>query len=143
MKDQFEKMQQLAFGKVISKPKLNENNLKDKIRELINSSMNEAKKKKPENVAPQEDVPQEEPSTQPDAMAPETETATDINPTVKSIQDSLQKAFAQAKSLGDDKLVAQIGNTITMLVRTQVLGQQGMSENLKEFLDGNKNSNMD
>jgi hypothetical protein len=61
-----------------------------------------------------------------DAVAPEANMGGDIDPTVKSIQDSLQKAFAQAKTLGDEKLMNQIGNTITMLVRTQVLGQQGM-----------------
>jgi hypothetical protein len=55
-------------------------------------------------------------------MAPEVGNTADINPTVKSIQDSLQKAFAQAKELGDAKLTTQIGNTITMLVRDQVLG---------------------
>jgi hypothetical protein len=105
-------------------------------------SLNEAKKKKdkPEDVAPQEDVdidlnmgdeqlpaePTGEEVPPMDTMAPEADTIGDIDPTVKSIQDSLQKAFAQAKTLGDEKLMNQIGNTITMLVRTQVLGQQGM-----------------
>lgn len=107
-------------------------------------SLNEAKKKKdkPEDVAPQEDVDidvnmgnepppaGEEPTPEPpiDAVTPDT-TIGDIDPTVKSIQDSLQKAFAQAKTLGDEKLMNQIGNTITMLVRTQVLGAQGVNEN--------------
>ena len=59
-----------------------------------------------------------------DTMAPETGEMGDINPTVKSIQDSLQKAVAQAKQLGDAKLATQIGNTLTMLLRDQVLGQQ-------------------
>ena len=63
-----------------------------------------------------------------DTMAPEPVDGADIDPTVKSIQDSLQKAFAQAKTLGDEKLIAQIGNTITMLVRTQVLGGQQVNE---------------
>jgi hypothetical protein len=104
-------------------------------------SLNEAKKKKdkPEDVAPQEDVDVElnmgdeqlpaEPTGEEapmDTMAPEADTIGDIDPTVKSIQDSLQKAYAQSKTLGDEKLMNQIGNTITMLVRTQVLNQQGM-----------------
>jgi hypothetical protein len=136
MNKQFENMQKLAFGKIIAEAKkgtLTENNLREKIKELVRSTVDESKKKKdkPEDVAPQEDVdinigdevstdaPSELPT---DTMAPEVGNAADINPTVKSIQDSLQKAFASAKELGDAKLVTQIGNTITMLVRDQVLG---------------------
>jgi hypothetical protein len=119
--------------------KMSKSALKAHIREMI---LDEAKKKKskPEDVAPQEDVdidlnmgdeqlpaePTGEEAPPMDTMTPEASTIGDIDPTVKSIQDSLQKAFAQAKTLGDEKLMNQIGNTITMLVRTQVLGQQGM-----------------
>ena len=132
MDKQFEHMQKLAFGKKLineSTEKMTKYSFKQKIKEMILNEMNEAKKKKDEkaDVAPQEDVelnldaPTEEvPPT--DTMAPEIGNAVDINPTVKSIQDSLQKAFASAKELGDAKLVTQIGNTITMLVRDQVLG---------------------
>ena len=118
------------------------------IIDQIEGGVNEAKKKKdkPEDVAPQEDVdidlnmgdeqlpaePTGEEVPPMDTVAPETDTIGDIDPTVKSIQDSLQKAFAQAKTLGDEKLMNQIGNTITMLVRTQVLGQQNVAENLNE-----------
>jgi fructose-specific component phosphotransferase system IIB-like protein len=134
MNNSFEHMQKLAFGKVVTETKkevLTENTLKDKIKELVHSSLGEAKKKKKEeDVAPQEDVDLEMDATEEipdDTMAPESVDGADIDPTVKSIQDSLQKAFAQAKTLGDEKLIAQIGNTITMLVRTQVLGgQQGV-----------------
>jgi hypothetical protein len=109
--------------------------LKQKIKEMILNEMNEAKKKKdkPEDVAPQEDVDLDlniggESNSEPsmDTVTP-TDGSMDIDPTIKSIQDSLQKAFAASKQLGDEKLTNQIGNTITMLVRTQVLGaQQGM-----------------
>ena len=37
------------------------------------------------------------------------------------IQQFLQKAYEGAKALGDDKLLTQIGNTITYFTRTQVL----------------------
>jgi hypothetical protein len=143
MSKQFEHMQKLAFGKVLIKESMENKKytreaLKAQIREVI---LDEAKKKKgeKEDVAPQEDVdidlnmgdeqlPAEPTGEEPpmDAIAPEANMGGDIDPTVKSIQDSLQKAFAQAKTLGDEKLMNQIGNTITMLVRTQVLGQQGM-----------------
>jgi hypothetical protein len=66
-----------------------------------------------------------------DTMTPEPTDGVDIDPTVKSIQDSLQRAFAQAKQLGDAKLATQIGNTLTMLLRDQVLGvQQDVNEDL-------------
>ena len=130
MNKQFEHMQKLAFGKKPINESTTKSAFKSQIREMILAEMNEAKKKKNNaDVAPQEDVELNidapvEPSTEvpTDTMAPEIGNAVDINPTVKSIQDSLQKAFASAKELGDAKLVTQIGNTITMLVRDQVLG---------------------
>jgi hypothetical protein len=133
MNNSFEHMQKLAFGKVVTeteKEVLTESALKDKIRELVHSSLGEAKKKK-EDVAPQEDVDLEMSATEEmpeDTMAPESMDGIDIDPTVKSIQNSLQKAFANAKQLGDAKLATQIGNTLTMLLRDQVLGQQAMNE---------------
>ncbi len=129
----FENMQKLAFGKVLisESTKITKEELKSKIREMI---LDEAKKKKdeeePTDVAPQEDaeVPAAEMPT--DTMAPETIDSADIDPNVKNIQDLLQKAFVSAKQLGDEKLMNQIGNTITMLVRTQVLGGiQNVAEN--------------
>jgi len=147
MNNQFENMQKLAFGKTLinesmESKKTTKSAFKKQVREMILAEMNEAKKKKSEDVAPQEDVnidlgneetPTEAPT--PDTMTPEPVNTADINPTVKSIQDSLQKAFAQAKELGDAKLVTQIGNTITMLVRDQVLGggQEAVAENLNEI----------
>jgi len=155
MTNSFENMQKLAFGKILIKEsmesqKFTKESLKAHIREMI---LDEAKKKKskPEDVAPQEDVdidlnmsdeqlpaePAGEEVPPMDTVAPEANMGGDIDPTVKSIQDSLQKAFAQAKTLGDEKLMNQIGNTITMLVRTQVLGQQQMAESINENIDWN------
>ena len=139
MNNSFEHMQKLAFGKVVTKTEkevLTESALKDKIRELVHSSLGEAKKKK-EDVAPQEDVDLEMSASEEmpeDTMAPESMDGIDIDPTVKSIQNSLQKAFANAKQLGDAKLATQIGNTLTMLLRDQVLGvnKQPAAESLNE-----------
>ena len=128
MNNSFEHMQKLAFGKVVTETKkevLTESALKDKIKELVHSSLGEAKKKKKEDVAPQEDVDLEMDATEEmpeDTIAPEPTDGADIDPTVKSIQDSLQKAYALAQQLGDEKLATQIGNTLTMLLRDQVLG---------------------
>jgi hypothetical protein len=144
MNNSFEHMQKLAFGKVVTETKkevLTENALKAKIKELVHSSLGEAKKKKKEeDVAPQEDIDLEMDATEEmpeDTMAPEPVNGTDIDPTVKSIQDSLQRAFAQAKTLGDAKLATQIGNTLTMLMRDQVLGldKQAVAESLNDDED--------
>jgi hypothetical protein len=144
---EFERMQKLAFGNIIPALKniqnppmsLIENILKDKIKELVHSSLGEAKKKKKEeDVAPQEDIDFEmdaETSSNmapEDTMSPETSVEVDIDPKVKAIQDALNKALANAQALNDEKLIQQIGNTITMLVRTQVVGQQAVAENLEE-----------
>ena len=131
MNNSFEHMQKLAFGKIIIEAKkevLTENALKAKIKELVHSSLGEAKKKKKEeDVAPQEDIDLEMDTTEEipvDTMAPDSSVEVDIDPKVKAIQDALNKALANAQALNDEKLVQQIGNTITMLVRTQVVGQQ-------------------
>jgi len=106
------------------------------LREMILYEVKKKKKNKPEDVAPQEDVdinieaPAEETPT--DTTTPEISTEVDIDPKVKAIQDALNKALANAKALGDEKLVNQIGNTITMLVRTQVVGQQAVAESIKK-----------
>jgi len=130
----FEKMQKLAFGKVVSETEkdiLTEGTLKNKIKELVYKTLDEAKKKKKEeDIAPQEDIDiemgaEETPDIAPeDTMSPESSVEVDIDPKVKAIQDALNKALANAQALNDEKLINQIGNTITMLVRTQVVGQQ-------------------
>jgi len=150
MDNQFEKMQKLAFGKVVqSTPKtLTEGTLKDKVKEIIHATLGEAKKKKkeeePSDVAPQEDVdinvdaeeaPMPDETSTEDALAPTDSGDIDIDPKVKSVQDYLQKAYANAKELGDEKLMTQIGNTITMVVRNQVLGGQAVAESLNEMED--------
>ena len=50
MSKTFENMQKLAFGKVVTPTPepLNENTLREKIKELVHSSLGEAKKKKDE-----------------------------------------------------------------------------------------------
>ena len=119
----------------VTESKMTKKELKNKIREMI---LDEAKKKKddeePEDVAPQADVDMEMPAGETaDALPPTPTDAADIDPNVKNVQDLLQKAFAGAKQLGDEKLMNQIGNTITMFVRTQVLGgMQNVAENLNE-----------
>jgi len=102
--------------------------------------LNEAKKKS-KDVAPQKDIEidlgtEEEIPAEPTMdttaepavdAAPASTGELDIKPEIKTIQDLLQKALANAQQLGDEKLIKQIGNTLTMLVRTQVLGVEKQS----------------
>ena len=43
----------------------------------------------------------------------------------QEVQDYLIKALDVAEAIGDEKLVTQIGNTITMVTRSQVKGAEG------------------
>ena len=46
----------------------------------------------------------------------------------KEVQDNLQAALEAAKGLGDQKLVDQIGNSITFFTRTHVVGKAEVAE---------------
>ena len=46
----------------------------------------------------------------------------------KEVQDNLQAALEAAKGLGDQKLVDQIGNSITFFTRTHVVGKTEVAE---------------
>ena len=46
----------------------------------------------------------------------------------KEVQDNLQAALEAAKALGDQKLVDQIGNSITFFTRTHVVGKAEVEE---------------
>lgn len=53
---------------------------------------------------------------------------------VKGLQDSLEAALEAAKQMGDEKLVDQIGNTITFFTRTHVVKErQNVNEEIKRF----------
>lgn len=45
-----------------------------------------------------------------------------VNPHAKSVQDALTQAQVAAQSLGDQKLMDQIGNTITFFTRAHIVG---------------------
>jgi len=46
----------------------------------------------------------------------------------KEVQDNLQAALEAAKALGDEKLINQIGNSITFFTRTHVVGKGEVAE---------------
>jgi hypothetical protein len=109
--------------------------LKTKIKEMILAELNE------ENIdvtnlnydfLPEAKKEDEEATDAPEATdievsAEETPTSdsfevstSEVDPTVKAIQDALTQAQAAAQKLGDEKLTDQIGNTITFFTRTHI-----------------------
>lgn len=99
--------------------------------------LDEAKKKKDtEEEITVDDITDEVPSEE--APAEETETTIDVttdqvNPNVKAVQDALTQAQAAARTLGDDKLTDQIGNTITFFTRAHIVGGEQKDASLEEI----------
>ncbi len=100
-------------------------------------NLDEAKKKKAE--APEEEITVDDITDETETTpAEETETTVDIttdqvDPNVKAVQDALTQAQAAARTLGDDKLTDQIGNTITFFTRAHIVGGNQVDENLEEI----------
>jgi hypothetical protein len=49
------------------------------------------------------------------------------------VLDALTKALEQAKEMGDEKLIDQIGNTITFFTRTHIVGKETPINEVKRF----------
>ena len=104
---------------------------------LEDNSIDEAKKKKDaEEEITVDDITDEIPAEE--APAEETETTVDIttdqvNPNVKAVQDALTQSQAAARTLGDDKLTDQIGNTITFFTRAHIVGGEQKDASLEEI----------
>jgi hypothetical protein len=120
MENQFTRMQKIAGlitesleENIIS---ISKSDFKNMIREMI---LAEAKKdKKEEEVDVEMDAETEE--------IPTEETPTEDTPegNPDDILDALKTALGGAKALGDEKLIDQIGNTITFYTRVHIVGQE-------------------
>lgn len=129
MEDIFNKMQRLAgVPKTETKSKsINENkNTVEDIKKLIRESFLAEKKKKEDETSTEEvdmmsDLTDETENETTDAETTNTETSSEVDSGAKDIQDHLEAALEGAKSIGDEKLIDQIGNTITFLVRSHVV----------------------
>ena len=51
----------------------------------------------------------------------------EVDPEVKAVQDALTQAQATAEKLGDEKLIDQIGNTITFFTRSHIVEKPGVA----------------
>jgi hypothetical protein len=151
MTDNFDIKKFLTENKVFWNPNtdvkessiLNENNLREKIRDMViaelsapedeeedmsdyffdidtpEEELEEAKKDKEEEVEDIEVTDTEE-FTPEDDMGTE-EPAMDLDGGEKEIMDSLETALEFAKQKGDEKLIDQIGNTITFFTRQYIV----------------------
>jgi hypothetical protein len=98
---------------------------KDEIAKLIN--LNEAKKDKEEV----EDVTVDDTEV---VDAPESDMMAGESAEVSGIQANLQAAYAEAKALGDEKLITQIANTITYFTKAHILDTAPINENMFPML---------
>lgn len=117
----------LTINENAKQNKMKKSELKAKIKEMIMAETNidEAKKKKDEDtdeIEMEDDnsTPEQTPSFTPNETPNTTPETNDIPAEVKSVQDALNKAQVEAEKLGDKKLLAQIGNTITFFTRAHI-----------------------
>lgn len=92
-------------------------------------TMEEADKKDKEDIEDTEEIDIEDPMDGEDIEVTDTETSNEISPEVKSIQNSLTQAQSAAKKLGDQKLIDQIGNTITFFTRSHIASRKSNDYN--------------
>ena len=109
-----------------SSPKIKVSELKSKIRERI---LNELKEASEEEEKTKKDTTEEEDIIIDDTEI-ETEESKNTDPNVEAVQGLLTKAQQQAEKLGDEKLLAQIGNTITYFTRAHVVKDFETSSNI-------------
>lgn len=135
MTDNFDIKKFLTENKVFWNPNtdvkessiLNENNLREKIRDMViaelsisEEDLGEAKKDKPEEEVADVEVTDTEEFTPEDNIDVE-EPAMQLDGGEKEIMDSLETALEFAKQKGDEKLIDQIGNTITFFTRQYIV----------------------
>jgi len=126
---------------ILEKENLNEGNMRDKIREMIlaelsgEEDLDEAKKKKDEEVEDVEttdvettDTTEEAPTEEPPAEeTPATgggleDVAADMEGTEGELMDHLMSAFKIAKGMNNEKLETQVGNTLKFFVSEYIGG---------------------
>jgi ribosomal protein S20 len=66
--------------------------------------------------------------------APESDMMAGETAEVSGIQSNLQAAYAEAKALGDEKLITQIANTITYFTKAHILDTAPVNENMFPML---------
>jgi len=111
-----------------------EENLRSKVREIILSKLSEnysdleeAKKDEeptediPEDETPIEDIEGDFPGEGEGEINVSQDAEANLSGTKGNVQDNLEAALKAAQDLGDQKLIDQIGNTITFFTRAHVI----------------------
>jgi hypothetical protein len=93
---------------------------------LANDSLSEAKKDKEV-----EDITVDDTEV---VDAPESDMMAGESAEVSGIQANLQAAYAEAKALGDEKLITQIANTITYFTKAHILDTAPVNESMFPML---------
>ena len=100
--------------------------LRDKVREMVlaelagETELEEAKKDKPEEEVEDVEVEDTEEFTSDEETDGE-DMASNLEADEKEIMDHLEQALEFAKQKGDEKLIDQIGNTITFFTRQYIV----------------------
>jgi len=132
-------------AKKTSEGKMTKSDLKSKIKEMILAELNEdstedvdepgalnnmydplAEAKKDEEV---EDITVDDTEV---VDAPESDMMAGKTTEVSGIQSNLQAAYAEAKALGDEKLITQIANTITYFTKAHILDTAPINEAIND-----------
>lgn len=105
------------------KGKMKMSELKAAIKELYSTDENldEAKKDKEEDTDTDVDMSDDEGNVTANISTDE------VDPEVKAVQDALTQAQFAAEKLGDEKLIDQIGNTITFFTRSHIVEKPGVA----------------
>ena len=98
----------------------------EKLEDMLQNPLDEAKKD--EEV---EDVTVDDTEV---VDAPESDMMAGKTTEVSGIQANLQAAYAEAKALGDEKLITQIANTITYFTKAHILDTAPINENMFPML---------
>jgi len=156
-------MSKKAFKQKIKEMILAELSLAEGEEEIVDDTdafLKEAKKKKKEKEAPEEEeldfdlgekTPEGEENLDINFGAEDTAPAEDnfnidtsaVDPNIKAVQDALTQAQKVAQKTGDDKLVTQINNTITMFTRDHIANKEPIAnevpEPIREYFDDDEN----
>jgi len=97
-----------------------------KLEDMLQNPLDEAKKDKEV-----EDVTVDDTEV---VDAPESDMMAGKTTEVSGIQANLQAAYAEAKALGDEKLITQIANTITYFTKAHILDTAPINENMFPML---------
>lgn len=109
----------IGIEETMENTKVKVSELKAEIKEMIRSSMLAEEEGDDVELEDEAEMDAEEAPVEEPAAEPSQEVG--LTPEEQSIQASLKDAYDNAMAMGDEKLAAQIGNSITFFTRTHVV----------------------